>query len=194
MPKEPNLSAEEKIIITIVQNVVEKLIASTLLYSSKLAYTSSYFLCVIAEEELAKLFFLPITIEIGKLNKLSKSIKLFRNHKVKQKISSSLSYFEKNWNDLEEKKQKSLYVSIDDSKANFCHIKPDDVYQELNHAVLYFLYLMRHINEEKRFSKNLIKILLLQTELLGGCIKEKLPKKGMLMKFITGPKMSTLKR
>lgn len=175
--KNLRLSKYEKILFCVVENVVQKLTAAVILYEGKCAYTSAYFLAIIAQEELAKLILLPIAKELGELNELiSKKNSAFYNHRVKQKLIRTYSFFERDWQNLEEKKQNCLYVGYDDNcKPRYCRITPKECYKEIKSAIWFYQYQMKCINTEKTFSRDFIKTLLFMTKILGGCVNEKIP-------------------
>ena len=173
------LSRYEKCLFVVVENVVQKLTASVVLFDTKFPYTSTsaYFLAVIVQEELAKLILLPIARESGNLNNLiSNRRSAFYSHLVKQKLISSYGFFKKDWKRLEEKKQRCLYVGFNKKrKLDYCRISRDDCYKEIKSALWAYQYQMKCINSEKEFSKDFIKALLFMTKILGDCVRDKLP-------------------
>lgn len=176
MKPKATLSRYEELIFTISFNVIQKLMAAAILYESKLAYPSSYFLAVIAEEELAKLILIPILNETGQLNKIKKGDSFF-HHKSKQKIICSYGYFKKNWEKIEETKQGCLYTGIAKGE-HACTISEQQCYKEIKDAVWSFQYQMKCIASEKTLSEDLKKILLQISKWLGGCLQEKIPSLG----------------
>lgn len=160
-----------------VDNAVDKIIAGITLYCSGLSYSSSFFLTVIAEEELAKLYLLPILDEFGGLEEaLSNKRSAFYDHRVKQRIFSSYVYFKRKPDEIEDIKQSALYVGLNKKgQIDFCRIKPEVCFNEIKNAVWLFQYQMKHIAEEKTLSKKLVKACLFLNNILADCIKEKVP-------------------
>ena len=101
----------EDIYGAIFKNAFEKLQAATLLYSNQF-YNSSYFLSVIAKEEISKIIIVNIAAETDKLDELEIRPSDFYNHKIKQRIATSYNTLEQPKRNLEQIKQSSLYVGI----------------------------------------------------------------------------------
>lgn len=177
MNKKSSLTEYEEILLAVIKNVVEKLTAAIILYDSKLSYTSSYYLTVITEEELAKLYILPIVNEFESLQEaLADRKSAFYSHKIKQRIFSSYVYFDRNWEGIEDKKQSILYVGLNkNGKVGFCYIKQEECLREIYNAVWVFLYQMKHITQEKTLSKQFVDVCLFLNSILAGCIKDKIP-------------------
>lgn len=175
--KKLKITEYEKLLFPIIENGIQKLIASIILYETKIAYTSSYFLVVIAQEELAKLILIPIAKEIGGLDDLLRNRKDgFFNHRVKQKLFSTYGFFERKWEGIEDKKQNCLYTTKDDKGGiKHCSISKEECYKEIKNAIWVYQYQMKVISNENIFTKDFKKILLFMTKLLGGCIKDKIP-------------------
>ena len=171
------LSKYETCLFAVVENVIQKMTASVVLYDTKFAYTSAYFLAIIVQEELAKLILLPIAKELDELsNLISNRRSAFYSHRAKQKLISTYGFFKKNWKELEKRKQKCLYVEFDKMEMpNYCRISREECYEEIKSALWAYQYQMKCISSEKKFSKDFIKALLFLTEILGGCVQDKLP-------------------
>lgn len=177
MKKELKLSKYEKCLFAVVENVVQKITAATVLYDTKFAYTSAYFLAIITQEELAKLILLPIAKELGELsNLISNRRSAFYSHRAKQKLISTYGFFKKNWRELEKRKQKCLYVEFDErGMPNYCRISREECHEEIKSVLWAYQYQMKCISSEKKFSKDFIRALLFLTKILGGCVQDKLP-------------------
>jgi len=177
MRNELKLSKYERCLFVVAENVIQKITASVTLYDTKFAYTSAYFLAIIAQEELAKLILLPIAKELDELNDLiSDRGSAFYSHRAKQKLISTYGFFKKDWEELEKRKQGCLYVEFDESETpNYCKINRKECYEEIKSALWAYQYQMKCISSEKEFSKDFIKTLLFLTKILGGCVRDKLP-------------------
>ena len=119
----------------IFQNAFKKLKAATVLYSNEL-YDTSYFLSVIAEEEVSKIIIVNIAKETGKLSELEIRSSAYYNHNVKQKIALSYNTLEKPERILEQIKQSSLYVGIGKGTEPIIpNIPQEKCYAELQNAI-----------------------------------------------------------
>jgi AbiV family abortive infection protein len=169
-------------LFAVAENVMHKLVSAIVLYDTKFAYTSAYFLAVIAQEEIAKFILLPVANEIGELEELisikNRTKSPFYNHTAKQKLVSTYSFFNRNldWKNFAEVKEGCLYVGFDDNEnPKFVNVSPDKCYKEIKSALWFFQSQMRNIAFEKSFNKKLVKALLALTKILGGCLQEKMP-------------------
>ena len=179
--RQHSLTEYENQLLAIIDNVVEKISASLILYNTKSNYNSSFFLAIIAQEELAKLIMLPIAREIGNVDELLSSRKGgFYSHKIKQKLFSSYTFFERNWEVIEDKKQNSLYSGInDENKIENPEITREECFQELKNGIFVFQYQMKVIEDSKIFPQHFINILLGKTSELGKVVGWNIPDLGM---------------
>lgn len=168
--KSINMTDYEKLLFPIANNANEKIIASSALYNSKLSWTSSFYLAVIAQEELAKLIIIPFAKEIDGLDDmLNNKSSIFYSHKIKQKILSSYVYFQRDWAAIEIKKQNCLY-----SKGQTCYVKPEECYKEIKSAVWMWQNLML-FSKEPIFTEFFKKSLLIITKMQGACLRSNIP-------------------
>jgi len=172
-----HLSKYEKLLFTIIENAIYKTISSIELYCTEYAYNESYFLAVIAEEELAKLIIIPIAKELNELDDLFNNRKsAYFNHVIKQKIFTSFGLQNRSHNEIEKLKQTCLYVGSDKKlKSNFIKMKPKKVYLEIKHTVQLLTSFVFTMMKSKSLSKDLKNSVLFLSKLLKGCVEEKLP-------------------
>ncbi len=167
----------ESLILTVFQNATSKLVSAIELYSTKYAYNESYFLSVIAQEEMAKLVIIPIAKELGELERVvNDRSSAFYKHPVKQKIFTNFGLQNRTHEDIESIKQASLYVSLDsDQKPQFKIIKPEIVLSEIKHACLFLANNYRTVLLEETFSENAKKGAGFFMKIVYGCVTDKLP-------------------
>lgn len=167
---------EEKLVFPILLNAQQQLIAAIILHNSKMAWTTSFFLASVAQEELAKLLLLPIARETEGLDNLfSDRRSAWYNHKIKQKLFSSYSLFERKHENIEINKQNSLYVNVRDGNAECCTVSPEVSSQEIQSALWVFHDQVKVINIEKEFSDGFKKAVNKLVQILGGCANDLIP-------------------
>lgn len=124
-----------KIYDAIFQNAFEKLKASAVLYSNEL-YDSSYFLAIIAEEEVSKIVIVNFASELNKLNELEFKSSYYYHHTAKQIIALSYNTLARPEKSLEQLKQSSLYVGIGKELMPLLpDINKEMCYEEIKYAV-----------------------------------------------------------
>jgi hypothetical protein len=133
----------EKCIWGIFHNATYKLLSALELYKAGLQ-NESFFLTVIAEEELSKLTMIPIANEIGELDELfsnrNNGKSPYFNHRKKQKIFTTFSLFDREDTDVEDLKQSCLYIGLGKSDyPEFIKIKKTDLNNELIWAICFFI-------------------------------------------------------
>ncbi len=140
--KEKKFTAFENLLITVFFNATTKFISAVQLYGGKISYNDAFFLCVIAQEELAKLFLLPIARELNEIEDISGNRNNpFYRHAIKQKIYTSWGMQDREHRDIEGKKQRILYVGLNGKcEAVFDYVKPEEVLIEIKHLA----YLLVH--------------------------------------------------
>ncbi|HSW96231.1 MAG TPA: AbiV family abortive infection protein [Candidatus Saccharimonadales bacterium] len=174
--EELQLTPFEIMLHATIYNIIEKTTASIALYKTKYSYPSSYYLAIIAQEEVAKLFMLPLINEFGGLDEVVRNKRSpFYNHKIKQKIFSSFVYFQRNWESLEEKKQATLYVGFK-SNNDFGRltISPEENYNEIKNLVWVYFFQTKHMVKEP-YSKYFLKVFNFSNNILIGCLKDQMP-------------------
>ena len=175
MSRKIKLSKYEEQIFSVIFNAQEKLISSIMLYKLGISYSTSYFLAVISEEEIAKLILIPIAKELGELEDLMTNRKsVYFKHKIKQRIFSSYGLQNRSYEDIESIKQKCLYIGKGQKST---YIEPDKVYEEIVHALkLYSRFVLEISLTGNYFSKDFKDVVMTLTRItLRGCIKKELP-------------------
>jgi len=174
MPKSPNI---EQIIYEVVKNVNEKISAASVLYSKKINFNSAFFLLIIAQEEMAKLFLIPIANEIGELNNLLFDRGgPFYSHKVKQRIYSSYNFLERKLDEIDAKKQQSLYVGKINNRIGTLQISHKKCFEEIKNTIALQQYQLKNISQSNKFEKKFIDTLLKLTEDLGKIVNSNVPR------------------
>lgn len=171
------LSTFENILFTVVENAIYKTISAIELYCTKYSYNQAYFLCIIAEEELAKLIILPIAKELDELKKLVNNRRnSYYNHSIKQKLFTSYGLQNRTSDEIESIKQQCLYVGIDENlKPIYARLKPDIVYLEIKHTTFLLTSSTHKILRTSEVSDDLKKCILFLLNLLKGCVNDKMP-------------------
>lgn len=133
------LDSYERLLLEIIVNAGEKLIDAATLHQTGYSYRSSWYLAIIAEEEMAKLVIIPFSKLAGTLKKIANRPSVAYSHPIKQKIFTTFGVQNRSYKEIESLKQSYLYVTPDAEKP-----KPRPVVtakqseQEILHAVLLF--------------------------------------------------------
>jgi len=151
----------EKCIWGIFHNATFKLLSALELYKSGYQ-NESFFLTVIAEEELSKLTMIPIANEIGELKNLFSNKKNnkspYFNHRKKQKLFSSFGLFGRNYDDIEDIKQSCLYIGLyEEEYPEFIKISKKDLDNELVWAICFFIDNLKKIKSTPLLSLSIKK-------------------------------------
>lgn len=119
----------QELLEKIAKNSLEKIISSMQLYFSG-QYNTAYFLAMIAQEELSKLIILPLAEELGELDSMiNNRSHIYFNHVIKQKIFTSFGLQNRSHREIQQIKEKCLYVGPGKNLI---------AYQEMNEAVVFF--------------------------------------------------------
>lgn len=171
------LTEYEKSIIMIFQNATFKLVSAIDLYLTKYSYNESFFLCIIAQEELAKLVILPIARELGEMDEIvnNRSSAYYR-HSIKQKIFTNFGLQNRTHDDIEKIKQSCLYVGLTSThEPDFATTKPETVLKEIKYTALLLVNNYRTILFEETFPEKLKKVVGAFMQIVHGCIVDRLP-------------------
>lgn len=169
------LTKYEKIIFNIVFNAAYKIMDAMTLFKTGRSYPTSYFLAVIAEEELAKLVILPFAKETGDVEEvMTKRKSPFFRHPIKQKIFTSYGLQNRTHEDIEDLKQKCMYVGNETFAKD---ITEELVYNEIKSSLKLLANLgLRQIQISKHFSKDFKKAnFLLMKNIVGGAMDDLMP-------------------
>lgn len=172
------LNNYERILLTIIENATFKIVSAIELYANKYSYNDAFFLCIIAEEELAKMIILPIARELGEMDQIINNNRknAYYNHAIKQKIFTNFGLQNRTHEKIESIKQSCLYVGIDfEQKPHFIHIKPVDVFNEIKYTVLLFTNVYRVIFFEEEFSEFFKKSTEFFMKIIRSCVPDILP-------------------
>lgn len=123
-------------LLGIALNAGEKLIDSMSLHNTGYSYRSSWFLSVIAEEEMAKLIMLPFANLADRLDEVSQRPSIIYKHPVKHRVFTSYGIQNRTESDLEKLKQEYMYAGVDSKNYKAMPVvKPGDSSAEIVHAV-----------------------------------------------------------
>jgi AbiV family abortive infection protein len=167
----------EKFILNIFLNATQKILSSVNLYNTKHSYNESYFYAVISQEEMAKLVILPLACELDELDGVLKSRRSpFYNHSIKQKVFTTFGLQNRTYEDIEEIKQSSLYVGINNEGQPVINIiKPEIVLEEIKHSCLFLVNNYQNLKAQESFSSTTHKGLDFFMKIVYECIKNELP-------------------
>ena len=173
----------ETVLITVFQNATTKFISGVQLYSGKISYNDSHFLSIIAQEELAKMFILPIARELGEIELINADRKSpFYKHAIKQKIFTNWGLQDRTHADIETRKQNILYVGIDnEGKVDFEYVKPEAVLDEIKHLALLLVHTYVDVLSQDEFNKEFKKGMKFFMDIAYSCAETDLPELSRLI-------------
>ena len=105
------MSDSEKILMNIILSAGEKIIDAAVLFSTGHSYRDSWYLTIVAEEELAKIVVLPFAERAGNMLEIAERPSLLYKHPVKQKIFTTYGLQNRDSANIEQLKQECIYVA-----------------------------------------------------------------------------------
>jgi hypothetical protein len=105
------MSDFERLLMNIVLSAGEKIIDAAVLLSTKYSYRDSWYLTILAEEELAKIVVLPFAERAGNGSEIAERPSVLYRHPIKQKIFTTYGLQNRDYLNIEALKQECVYVT-----------------------------------------------------------------------------------
>lgn len=128
----------EKLLGNIIINAGEKIIDAAVLLRTDYSYRDSWYLCIIAEEELAKLVIIPFAQRAGNIEALASRPSVLYRHPVKQKVFTTYGLQNRDYEKIESLKQECLYIEPRFGGKYLRVVTKEEASVELERSVLLF--------------------------------------------------------
>ena len=170
-------TAYESLLLDVFRNAVFKFVSAITLYTEKISYNDAWYLCVLAEEELAKMFILPVARELDELKHITNERKHpYYRHALKQKIFVTRGMQNRDFESIEKMKQKMMYVGVkDDGSTDYGFVPPKQLLDEIRHCALLIAHTYADILSQQEFDKNFKKGMKFFMDIAYGCVQDNLP-------------------
>lgn len=105
------MSEFEKLLMNIILSAGEKIIDAAVLLKTRHSYRGSWYLTILAEEELAKIVVLPFAERAGNSAEIAEKPSVLYRHPIKQKIFTTYGLQNRDFLNIEALKQECVYVA-----------------------------------------------------------------------------------
>jgi len=105
------MSDFEKLLMNIILSAGEKITDAAVLLRTRYSYRNSWYLTILAEEELAKIVVLPFAERAGNSAEIAERPSVLYRHPIKQKIFTTYGLQNRDYLNIEALKQECVYVA-----------------------------------------------------------------------------------